>query len=398
MENKKIITVTQLNMYVKSILEGNVNLNDIYITGEISNFTNHYKTGHLYMSIKDDNALIKAVMFRHYASNLQFKPESGMKVIVRGKVSLYERDGTYQLYITAMKQAGLGELQLKYEQLKQTLQKQGLFDESYKKPLPRIPSEIAVITSPTGAAVQDILNILSRRFPVAKVLMCPVQVQGDLAVPQLIDAVKKVNERNTSDVIIIGRGGGSIEDLWAFNDEQLAREIFASKIPVISAVGHETDFTICDYVADRRAPTPSAAAELAVPDRNELLAQLGKTSLNLKNCLNRIFENGNLKYTALMNKQCMKNPFFSITVKGQTADLLESRMNKAFEGVYSKANASFLAVASKLNSLSPTNIMLRGYSIVYKDKKIVSSVKDVTKGDKLELNLSDGKINTVVTE
>lgn len=337
-------------------------------------------------------------MFRHYASHLQFKPENGMKVILRGKVSLFERDGTYQLYITAMKQAGLGELQLKYEQLKQELFKQGLFDDAHKKPLPKIPTEIAVITSPTGAAVQDILNILSRRFPVARVLMCPVQVQGPLAAPQLIEAVKSVNERNTSDVIIIGRGGGSIEDLWAFNDETLARQIYASEIPVISAVGHETDFTICDYVADRRAPTPSAAAELAVPDKNELLMQLSKTAVNLKNYLNRTFENANLKYSALMNKQCMKNPYFSITIKGQTVDLLENRMNKAFESVYSKSNASFLRVASKLNSLSPTNVMLRGYSIAFKGEKIVSSVKDVSVGDKLELNLSDGKINTTVTE
>lgn len=398
MENKKVITVSQLNMYVKSLLEGNPNLNDVYITGEISNFTNHYKTGHLYMSIKDDGAIIKAVMFRHYATHLQFKPENGMKVILRGKVSLFERDGTYQLYITAMKQAGLGELQLKYEQLKQELSKQGLFDEAHKKPLPKIPTEIAVITSPTGAAVQDILNILSRRFPVAKVLMCPVQVQGPLAAPQLIEAVKAVNERNTSDVIIIGRGGGSIEDLWAFNDENLARELYASKIPVISAVGHETDFTICDYVADRRAPTPSAAAELAVPDRNELLSQLCKTSGNLKNYLNRTFENANLKFSALMNKQCMKNPYFSITVKGQTVDLLENRMNKAFEGIYSNSNAFFLQVASKLNSLSPTNVMLRGYSIAYKGEKIVTSVKEVSVGDKLEINLSDGRINTTVTE
>ena len=395
---RKVISVTQLNMYVKSILEGNSNLNDVFVSGEISNFTNHYKSGHMYMSIKDDGAVIKAVMFKGYASNLQFQPENGMKVIVRGKVSIYERDGNYQLYITAMKQAGLGELQLKYEQLKAQLEKEGLFDAKYKKPLPRIPSKIAVITSPTGAAVQDILNILKRRFPVVSVVMCPVQVQGSLAAPQLIEAVKKVNEMSAADVIIIGRGGGSIEDLWAFNNEELARTIFASKIPVISAVGHETDFTICDYVADRRAPTPSAAAELAVPEKNELETALNKTKNNLKAYLSRVFENKNLSFQALMNRQCMKNPNFSVVVKGQTVDLLENRLNKAFESVYAKSNALFIEVASKLNSLSPTNVMLRGYSVVFKNGNVISSSKHLKKGDEINIKLSDGEKKAEIIE
>ena len=390
MENKKVLTVTQLNMYVKSILDSNTVLNDVYIQGEISNFTNHYKSGHLYMSIKDETGIIKAVMFRQYASSLNFTPKSGMKVIVRGRVSLFERDGTYQLYITAMRQAGLGDLQLAYEQLKAKLQKEGLFDTEKKKMLPKIPSRVAVITSPTGAAVQDIFNILKRRFPIVNVIMCPVQVQGELAAPQLIEAVKQVNEKNCADVIIIGRGGGSIEDLWAFNDETLAREIYKSKIPVISAVGHETDFTICDYVADRRAPTPSAAAELAVPDRDDLIIRFDRLKSNLKNSLTRTFKQNELKFESLMNKQCMKNPYFSITVKGQEVDLLENRMIKSFERIYSQSNASFLKVASKLNSLSPTNVLLRGYSVVYKDDKIISSKDDVSKGDKIKLNFSDG--------
>lgn len=390
MENKKVLTVTQLNMYVKSILDSNTVLNDVYIQGEISNFTNHYKSGHLYMSIKDETGIIKAVMFRQYASSLNFTPKSGMKVIVRGRVSLFERDGTYQLYITAMRQAGLGDLQLAYEQLKAKLQKEGLFDTEKKKMLPKIPSRVAVITSPTGAAVQDIFNILKRRFPIVNVIMCPVQVQGELAAPQLIEAVKQVNEKNCADVIIIGRGGGSIEDLWAFNDETLAREIYKSKIPVISAVGHETDFTICDYVADRRAPTPSAAAELAVPDRDDLIIRFDRLKSNLKNSLTRTFKQNELKFESLMNKQCMKNPYFSITVKGQEVDLLENRMIKSFERIYSQSNASFLKVASKLNSLSPTNVLLRGYSVVYKDDKIISSKDDVSKGDEIKLNFSDG--------
>lgn len=391
MENKRVLTVTQLNMYVKSLLESNQNLSDIYISGEISNFTNHYKSGHLYMSIKDETGVIKAVMFRQYASKLQFAPKDGMKVIVRGRVSLYERDGTYQLYIVAMKQSGLGELQLKYEQLKEKLLKEGMFSPEFKKTLPTIPSKVAVITSPTGAAVQDILNILKRRFPSVTVVMCPVQVQGELAAPQLIEAVNEVNRKKCADVIIIGRGGGSIEDLWAFNDENLARAIFASKIPVISAVGHETDFTICDYVADKRAPTPSAAAELAVPDRSELKIRIDRYRVNLRTALKRNYQQNLLKLQSIMNKQCMKNPLFYITLKGQTVDLLENRLNKAYEKTLSKNNAEFLKIASKLNSLSPTNVLLRGYSVVYKDSKIISSKDDLAIGDRVEINFSDGK-------
>lgn len=398
MENKRILTVTQLNMYVKSILESNQNLNDIYITGEISNFTNHYKSGHLYMSIKDDGAVIKAVMFRQYAERLQFVPKDGMKVILRGKVSLYERDGNYQLYITSMRQAGLGDLQLAYEQLKEKLAKEGLFASEHKKSLPKIPSRVAVITSPTGAAVQDIFNIIKRRFPSVTVIMCPVQVQGESAVLTLIKAVEEVNQKQCADVIIIGRGGGSIEDLWAFNDESLARTVFASKIPVISAVGHETDFTICDYVADKRAPTPSAAAELAVPDRQELILRLEKLKTNLKVYLSNTFEKNKLKYSALMNKQCMKNPYFYITLKEQTIDLLESKLNKEFERIYSKNNAEFLRVASKLNSLSPTNVLLRGYSVVYKDGKVVSSEKQLNKGENIKITFSDGKRNAEIID
>lgn len=385
-------------MYVKNLLESNQNLNDIYIAGEISNFTNHYKSGHLYMSLKDETGVIKAVMFRAYAQKLQFEPKDGMKVIVRGKVSLYERDGTYQMYIVAMKQAGLGDLQLRYEQLKEKLLKEGLFSSENKKPIPSIPSKVAVITSPTGAAVQDIFNVLKRRFPSVNIVMCPVQVQGDLAAPQLIEAVKEVNRKNCADVIIIGRGGGSIEDLWAFNDETLARTIFDSHIPVISAVGHETDFTICDYVADKRAPTPSAAAELAVPDKDELLLRINRYKLNLKIALKRNYEQNLLKLESLMNKQCMKNPKFYITLKGQSVDLFENRLNKAYEKIVSLNNALFLKAASKLNSLSPTNVLLRGYSVVYKDNKIISSKDDLGVGDRVELTFSDGKKSAEILE
>ena len=396
MEERKVFNITQLNIYVKSLLESNEVLNDIFLCGEISNFTNHYKTGHLYMSIKDESGLIKAVMFKSSAMKLNFTPENGMKVIVRGKVSLFERDGTYQIYIQAMRQAGVGELQLKYEELKEKLQKEGLFDDAHKKPLPRIPSKIAVITSPTGAAVQDIFNVLTRRFPVARVVMCPVHVQGENAAPELIQAVKRVNKLNCADVIIIGRGGGSIEDLWAFNDEQLARTIYSSNIPVISAVGHETDFTICDYVSDRRAPTPTAAAELAVPDKQELLTQLNKTNQTLMFSLKRIVNQDKLKLETLSNKQCLKNPKFSISVKMQTLDLLENQMNKAFLRIFSDAKALFIENTSKLNSLSPTNVLLRGYSMIYKEGEVVTSSKQLEAGEHISIKMSDGDVNAEV--
>ena len=396
MENKNILTVTQLNMYVKTLLDSSTVLNSVYVLGEISNFTNHYKTGHLYMSIKDESGLIKAVMFKSSAMKLNFTPENGMKVIVRGKVSLFERDGTYQIYIQAMRQAGVGELQLKYEELKEKLQKEGLFDYAHKKPLPRIPSKIAVITSPTGAAVQDIFNVLTRRFPVARVVMCPVHVQGENAAPELIQAVERVNKLNCADVIIIGRGGGSIEDLWAFNDEQLARTIYSSNIPVISAVGHETDFTICDYVSDRRAPTPTAAAELAVPDKQELLTQLNKTNQTLMFSLKRIVNQNKLKLETLSNKQCLKNPKFSISVKMQTLDLLDNQMNKAFLKIYSDAKALFVENISKLNSLSPTNVLLRGYSMIYKEGEVVTSSKQLEAGEHISIKMSDGDVNAEV--
>jgi len=398
LEEKKVFNITQLNMYVKSLLDSSAVLNDVYLCGEISNFTNHYKSGHLYMSLKDEGGVIKAVMFRQYASKLQFEPKDGMKVVVRGKVSLYERDGTYQVYIVAMKQYGLGELQLKYEQIKEKLRLEGLFSEEHKKPLPKIPSRIAVITSPTGAAVQDIFNVLKRRYPVAKVIMCPVQVQGESAAPSLIEAVNEVNKKNCADVIIIGRGGGAIEDLWAFNDETLARTIFASKIPVISAVGHETDFTICDFVSDKRAPTPSAAAELAVPDKTELELRINRYKLNLISYLKRTFNQNQLKLETLMNKQCMKNPYFNITLKGQRVDLLDNRLNNAFSKIYSLYKARFLEFASKLNSLSPTNVLLRGYSVVYKDDKIISSKNDLNIGDNVKINVSDGVVNAEIKD
>lgn len=267
----RVLSVSQLNFYIKSIIENDARLNFVFVTGEISNLTDHYRSGHIYLSIKDEKSVIRAVMFAGNARNLKFRPTDGMKVICRGRVAVYEPTGQYQLYIEDMQPDGIGALSLAYEQLKKSLAEKGLFAPEHKKKIPPFPNSIGVITSPTGAAVQDIRNILSRRFPSADIIMCPVLVQGENAPAQLIDAVQKLDKYNACDVIIIGRGGGSIEDLWAFNDENLAYAIYNCKIPVISAVGHETDFTICDFVSDLRAPTPSAAAELAVPDTAELI-------------------------------------------------------------------------------------------------------------------------------
>ena len=396
MADKKILTVTQLNMYVKSLLESSVYLKDVYISGEISNFTNHYKTGHLYMSLKDDTGVIKAVMFRQYATSLKFKPENGMKVICRGRVSLYERDGVYQMYITDMQPQGVGALALAYEQLKSKLQAEGLFDEKNKKPIPKMPSKIAVITSPTGAAVQDILNILGRRYPVAQVIMCPVQVQGDVAAPQMIEALKTVNDKNCADVIIIGRGGGSIEDLWAFNDETLARTVAASKIPVISAVGHETDFTICDFAADLRAPTPSGAAELAVPDKHDLKVRIDRTKITLKTSLNRVYQQKQLQLKALLNKQCMANPLFSVNQRQQSLDMLCSKLKAVYTALVEEKKRGFMSSVASLDALSPLAVLLRGYSLILKDNQVISSAKALKSGDEVNLKLSDGLLNAVV--
>ena len=279
------LTVKQLNLFVKSLIEGDVRLNNVTVTGEISNFKNHYQSGHFYFTLKDEDAQIRCVMFRAYACRVPFSVKDGLKVALRGRVSLYEKDGQYQFYAEEMHEQGLGDISLQFQQIKERLANECLFDEQNKRPLPKFPKRIAIITSDTGAAVQDILNITARRFPLCEIMLCPVAVQGENAVPTMLDALERVYTLSNCDAIIIGRGGGSIEDLWAFNSEVLARKIYESPIPVISAVGHETDFTICDFVADLRAPTPSAAAELVVPDANEIFAFLNKRTIALKNAL-----------------------------------------------------------------------------------------------------------------
>ncbi len=399
MQNTLVLSVSQLNRYIKMNFDADENLANIFISGEISNFTNHYRTGHLYFTLKDDSAAVRAVMFNSSAKRLKFMPEDGMKVIARGRVSVYEASGQYQLYVDDMQPDGVGALNLAYEQLKEKLQKEGLFSELHKKPLPPYPEKVGVITSPTGAAVRDIINVLGRRFPYAEIVFCPVLVQGDGAHLQLTDAVNLFNSERAADVIIIGRGGGSIEDLWEFNDEGLARAVYNSDIPVISAVGHETDFTICDFVADMRAPTPSAAAELAVPDANEL--QYALSALK-----NRMFLNvssgiadrrSRLEY--LMSKGALKSPDEMLSNRSQRLDTAFSKMLSSYENRIGGKKVEFISAATALSKLDPMSVLMRGFAFVSdKSGKNVFSSQSLAKGDKINVRFHDGSAVCEVKE
>ena len=399
MQNTLVLSVSQLNRYIKMNFDADENLANIFISGEISNFTNHYRTGHLYFTLKDDSAAVRAVMFNSSAKRLKFMPEDGMKVIARGRVSVYEASGQYQLYVDDMQPDGVGALNLAYEQLKEKLQKEGLFSEHHKKTLPPYPEKVGVITSPTGAAVRDIINVLGRRFPYAEIVFCPVLVQGDGAHLQLTDAVNLFNSERAADVIIIGRGGGSIEDLWEFNDEGLARAVYNSEIPVISAVGHETDFTICDFVADMRAPTPSAAAELAVPDANEL--QYALSALK-----NRMFLNvssgiadrrSRLEY--LTSKGALKSPDEMLSNRSQRLDTAFSKMLSSYENRIGGKKVEFISAATALSKLDPMSVLMRGFAFVSdKNGKNVYSSQALAKGDKINVRFHDGSAVCEVKE
>ncbi len=399
MQNANVLTITQLNMYVKGLLESDPNIKKVYVVGEISNFTNHYKSGHFYLTLKDDKAAIKAVMFRTSAFKLAFTPQNGMRVICSGRVSLFERDGSYQFYIDDMQPDGVGALQIAYEQLKNRLADAGIFDDINKQPIPAIPERIAVITSPTGAAVQDIINILSRRFPIAEVVMCPALVQGELAPNSLSDAVETVNELDCADVIIIGRGGGSLEDLWAFNSEKLAMSIFNSRIPVISAVGHETDFTICDFVADLRAPTPSAAAELAVPDMRELHDFLDGCKKRIEiGCKSVIFDCES-KVKLLASHRVLQSPMSYFDHMNEILDSSERDINASFERIVERSATRLAVLSAKLDALSPLKTLSRGYSIVMDDNShIIKSSEDIAVGDNATVTLSKGKFDAVINK
>lgn len=396
--DKTILTVTQLNEYIKGKIDADKFLSSVWLKGEISNFV-HHKTGHFYFTLKDEGSLVRALMFHSSASKLMFCPENGMKVIVHGRVASYIRDGIYNFYADSMEPDGVGALYVAYEQLKKKLEAEGLFRQERKKALPKIPTRIGVITSPTGAAIRDIINVISRRFSYAKIILYPSLVQGDGAAPQLIRGLQYFNDTASADVIILGRGGGSIEDLWAFNDEQLARAVVASRIPVISAVGHETDFTICDFVADRRAPTPSAAAELAVPETEELKRKIGNITGRMATLLETSVQVKRKSLESFATSKVMRNPIYMLDEKKTRLLMETTKLENATKLLLSDKRTIYEKTASKLEALNPLSILLRGYSAVFqKDGMLVKSTRDVSVGDAVMMRTSDGTISATVTE
>ena len=386
----RAITVKQLNFYVKSLLEGDVHLQSVAVIGELSNFKNHYASGHLYFTLKDADAAIRCVMFRSFAGKIPFVPRDGMQVVLVGRASVYEKDGQYQFYAEQMLPVGEGDLAREFERIKERLKAKGMFEEQYKKPLPKFPKKIAVVTSETGAAVRDILNILSRRWPVAEIIMCPVSVQGESAVPEMLDALDRLYRLNTADLIIIGRGGGSAEDLKEFNSEVLAEKIFESPVPIISAVGHETDFSISDFVADLRAPTPSAAAELAAPDCAELKKRLNKYEALLKAALT-----GKYNYcTARLDKAtstAFKRPEdYIISIRAERADRAAERLAGGFSALLNNNEARLCTLAAGLDALIPLKVLSRGYAVTLKDGKTVKTAAELNRGDSITVKFSDG--------
>ena len=395
----KALSVRQLNFYIKSLIDGDPMLNFVTVLGEISNLKNHYQSGHIYFTLKDTDASINCVMFRSNATRIKFTPENGQQVIVRGRVSVYERDGVYQIYAEEMNDAGLGDIALKFEQTKKKLEAEGLFDIDSKRKIPEFPKKIAVVTSPTGAAVRDIVNIISRRWKLAEILICPVSVQGDNAVPEMLSALDRLYELDDIDVCIIGRGGGSAEDLWAFNDERLAYKIYESPFPVISAVGHETDFTISDFVADLRAPTPSAAAELAVPDCEEISSYLSKREGQLNNLLKAKYENSYLKFERLRDNRVFTNPVEAIiSGRAQSVDLLSDRMTYSLRETIANLKLSLSKSAAGLDALSPLKTLARGYTVASVEGKTVASVKQLKKDDILDIRFADGRAVAQIQE
>ena len=391
-----VISVSELNEYVKMLIDNDEILAHVTVRGEISNFTNH-RTGHFYLTLKDEGSLIKAVMFKGYASKLKFLPENGMKVIVRGRVSAFVRDGQYQIYIEAMEPDGIGALYIAYEQLKRKLTAEGLFDRSKKKPIPKIPTRIGIITSPTGAAVRDIINILGRRFPLCRPVLYPSLVQGDGAPANIIAGIDYFNETKSADVLIVGRGGGSIEDLWAFNDEALCRRVAASQIPIISAVGHETDFTLCDFAASVRAPTPSAAAELAVPESAELARKIGNVQTRMELLCTQKIKLSRERLARLASSRSLTSPMNLIDDKRMALGVAEEKLYSRMEKILERKKAMLGASAAKLDALNPLSVVARGYSAVFADDgKLIKSVEQTKVGQTVSFMLTDGKISAEV--
>lgn len=387
--SKDVLTVSELNGYIKNIFDLDRTLTAVSVKGEISNFVRH-SSGHLYFSIKDSDSQIRAVMFRSSAARLKFVPENGMKVVVRGSVTVYQRDGSYQIYANSIEPDGIGALYLAYEQLKEKLSSEGLFAEESKKLLPPYPNSVGVITSPTGAAVRDIINVIGRRYPLAKIYLYPSLVQGDGAVENMLLALDYFESTKLCDVIIIGRGGGSIEDLWAFNSEALARKIYSMTTPVISAVGHETDFTICDFVSDMRAPTPSAAAELAVPDIRDIFIRLDTVSARLASALSRAVERKREKLLGISRLFSAEDAGRLIKSKRHELSVLYGNLCRSIDRKMKDERAAFILGAEKLNALSPLSVLARGYAILDSAHGAVKSVNEISVGDELSLRLVDG--------
>ena len=393
-----VLSVSQLNRYVKSIIEQDYNLQTVFVQGEISNFTNHYRTGHYYMTIKDEYSSIRAVMFKSANSRLRFMPENSMNVIIKGRVSVFERDGQYQLYIDDMQPDGAGALSLAFEQLKNKLAAEGLFDESRKRPIPRFPERVGVVTSPTGAAIRDIINVISRRFPAAELILCPVQVQGASAAGQIKAAIELFNAKKAADVLIVGRGGGSAEELWAFNEEPVARAVAASEIPVISAVGHETDFTICDFAADLRAPTPSAAAEIAVPDITALGELLGSFSRRMNSAVGGTLTHEKARLEAraqLLKRLSPRNNIDDLAARCGGAGV---RIDSAVRHSMEVRRGEIAALCARLDALSPLRVIARGYAVASSGGKVLTSPSQVEVGDTIDLRLAGGELKCEVID
>jgi len=395
---QQVITITQLNEYIRSRMDADPLLTQVAVKGEISNYK-LYPSGHHYFTLKDESSALRCVMFKGNAIRLRFRPENGMKIIAMGKVSVFPRDGAYQLYCSAMAMDGVGDLYAAFEQLKKKLAAQGLFDPAHKKPLPKFPGTIGIITSSAGAAVHDMLRILHKRYPLSNVRLLPVRVQGAEAPGEIAAAIRYANHYGLADLLIVGRGGGSIEDLWAFNDERVAHAIYESRIPVISAVGHEPDVTISDYVADLRAATPSNAAELAVPDQESLRQALDSMSSAMETALNRQLKAAQQHLTILSRSPALQSPTGYLTQRSKSLELLKSRMLSAQNQCISQKNARYIAAVSKLDALSPMKVLTRGYSMAQTERgEVLRSVGQVTLGDRIIISLSDGSLTASVME
>ena len=393
----KPITVGELNKYIKEKIDEDEYLNNVYIKGEISNFKLHY-TGHMYFTLKDETSLIKCIMFKSYTPHLNFMPKDGMKVVVLGSISVFERDGVYQIYCRAMKEEGLGTLYEEYQKLKNKLEKEGLFDEKHKRKIPQFPKTIGVLTSSTGAVIRDIINVSTRRDPNVHIRLLPVPVQGVEAAEKIAEGIRKMNEESLADVIIIGRGGGSLEDLWPFNEEVVARAIYDSRIPIISAVGHETDFTIADFVADLRAPTPSAAAELAVPNMEDIKYTISILQNRYKVALKRKVELMKMRYEKCMASKSLKEPLQKINEKAIVLDINVKSIQNSIISKISSSKAETSKLIAKIDALSPLKTLTRGYGIAEKNGKIISKMENLNVGEEIEFRFIDGTAKAKIVQ